>query len=133
MEALDIGRSQLITTGKKVALLNFGPLLETAQAVSDKHGYSLVDMRFVKPIDSEMITELANSHQLLVTIEDHSIIGGAGSEVSEYLHRTKSSTQLLTLGIPDKWIGHATRSEQLTQCGLDEAGIEKAIAHALSH
>jgi len=133
MEALDIGRSQLITTGKKVALLNFGPLLKTAQAVSDKHGYSLVDMRFVKPVDSEMITELANSHQLLVTIEDHSIIGGAGSEVSEYLHRTKNSTQLLTLGIPDKWISHATRSEQLTECGLDEAGIEQAITHALSH
>ena len=132
MENLEIGRSLQIRKGEKVALLNFGPLLKTAQAVADSQNYSLVDMRFVKPLDGKMVEKLTNNHQLLVTLEDHSIIGGAGSEVSEYLHQIKSNTPLLTLGIPDKWIGHATREEQLAECGLDQAGIAQAIENALT-
>ena len=132
MDPLEIGRSLQIRKGEKVALLNFGPLLKTAQAVADSQNYSLVDMRFVKPLDGKMVEKLANNHQLLVTLEDHSIIGGAGSEVSEHLHHIKSNTPLLTLGIPDKWIGHATREEQLAECGLDQAGIAQAIEEALT-
>ncbi|WP_067984036.1 1-deoxy-D-xylulose-5-phosphate synthase [Neptuniibacter pectenicola] len=132
MEPLEIGRSLQIRKGEKVALLNFGPLLKTAQAVADSQNYSLVDMRFVKPLDGKMVEKLANNHQLLVTLEDHSIIGGAGSEVSEHLHHIQSNTLLLTLGIPDKWIGHATREEQLAECGLDQAGIAQAIEKALT-
>ena len=132
MKPLEIGRSLQIRKGEKVALLNFGPLLKTAQAVADSQNYSLVDMRFVKPLDGKMVEKLANNHQLLVTLEDHSIIGGAGSEVSEHLHHIQSSKPLLTLGIPDKWIGHATREEQLAECGLDQAGIAQAIEKALT-
>lgn len=132
MEPLEIGRSLQIRKGEKVALLNFGPLLKTAQAVADSQNYSLVDMRFVKPLDGKMVEKLANNHQLLVTLEDHSIIGGAGSEVSEHLHHIQSNTPLLTLGIPDKWIGHATREEQLAECGLDQAGIAQEIEKALT-
>lgn len=132
MVQYEIGTSKSILKGNKVALLNFGPLIESAKAVAAQHNYTLVDMRFVKPLDEKAITGLAKSHKLLVTIEDHSIIGGAGSAVSEYLHRSKEETPLLTLGIPDQWISHASRAEQLSQCDLDEEGIEQAIQRALS-
>ena len=72
-----------------------------------------------------------DSHQLIVTLEDHSIISGAGSAVSEYLHTEKIKTPLLNLGIPDRWISHASRQEQLKECGLDSEGIAQAIAASL--
>jgi len=131
MNSLEIGKSHLVKEGSKVALLNFGPLLETAKTVAEQHNYTLVDMRFVKPLDEEAIKELGLSHDLLVTIEDHSICGGAGSAVSEYLHQNGIKTPLLMLGIPDQWIEHASRQEQLEMCGLDSSGIEGAISRVL--
>ena len=132
MEVLKIGQSHAIKSGANVAILNFGPLLDTAQAVAEKRGYTLVDMRFAKPLDHQVINDISQTHQLIVTIEDHSIIGGAGSAVSEYLHTNKIQTDLLVLGIPDNWISHATRSQQLAECGLDQVGIESAIEKHLS-
>ncbi|WP_299179997.1 1-deoxy-D-xylulose-5-phosphate synthase [uncultured Neptuniibacter sp.] len=131
MVALEIGKSRRLSQGNRVALLNFGPLLDSARKVAQKHNYSLVDMRFVKPLDHHVIQELASTHDLIVTIEEHSIIGGAGSAVSEHLHQNNIRTPLLSLGIPDQWISHASRQQQLTQCGLDEEGIERAIQNAL--
>ncbi len=127
MTQLEIGKAREIRKGQKVALLNFGPLLETAKAVAKENNYTLIDMRFVKPLDEEAIKELSLSHDLLVTIEDHSICGGAGSAVSEYLHQNGINIPLLMLGIPDKWIEHATRQQQLEMCGLDQAGIQSSI------
>jgi 1-deoxy-D-xylulose-5-phosphate synthase len=128
---LDIGKSRVLRRGKQVALLNFGPLLDSARQVADTSGYTLVDMRFVKPLDSCMVEQLADEHELLVTLEDHAIQGGAGSAVAELCTQAALDTELLLLGIPDRWIGHASRSEQLAECGLDTAGIETAIRQRL--
>lgn len=132
MKQLPLGESKTILEGDKVAILNFGPLLAEAQQVAEKEGYTLIDMRFVKPIDARAIELVAASHQLIVTLEDHSIIGGAGSAVSEYLHTENIKTQLLSLGIPDRWISHASRQEQIQECGLDSEGIALAIASSLN-
>lgn len=132
MKQLEIGRATTIRQGQKVALLNFGPLLETTTAIAEQNNYTVVDMRFVKPLDSEIVKQLSESHELLVSIEDHSIKGGAGSAVSEYLHQNNINTPLLMLGIPDKWIEHATRQQQLEMCGLDQAGIQRAINAVLN-
>lgn len=130
-EPLQLGQSRTLRTGNRVALLNFGPLLETARQVADADDYTLVDMRFVKPLDSDMIERLANQHELLVTLEDHAIQGGAGSAVAEFCSEAALDTELLLLGIPDRWISHASRAEQLAECGLDAAGIETAIRQRL--
>ncbi|MGB0204400.1 MAG: 1-deoxy-D-xylulose-5-phosphate synthase [Neptuniibacter sp.] len=132
MTQLEIGKSKTLRQGQKVALLNFGPLLDTAKAIADQSNYTVVDMRFVKPLDADLIKQLSDSHDLLVSIEDHSIKGGAGSAVSEYLHQNNINTPLLMLGIPDKWIEHATRQQQLEMCGLDQAGIQRSIETALN-
>lgn len=131
IQTIELGQSRTLNQGSKVALLNFGPLLEIAQEVANANGYSLIDMRFVKPLDQNIIQQAAESHDLLVSIEDHSVINGAGSSVSEHLHQQKISTPLLMLGIPDHWIGHASRAQQLQQCGLDAAGMIKAIEERL--
>ncbi len=128
---LALGKSRLLRTGRKVALLNFGPLLTAAQQVADANDYTLVDMRFVKPLDSDRVDQLANNHELLVTLEDHAIQGGAGSAVAEYLQQAGMPISLLMLGIPDRWIAHASRGEQLAECGLDAAGIEASIRQRL--
>lgn len=132
MTPLEIGKSKTLKQGQKVALLNFGPLLETAKAIAEQNNYTVVDMRFVKPLDADVIQQLSDSHDLLVSIEDHSIKGGAGSAVSEYLHQHNIKTPLLMLGIPDKWIEHATRQQQLEMCGLDQAAIQRSIDTALN-
>ncbi len=132
MTPLEIGKSKTLKQGQKVALLNFGPLLETTRAIAEQNNYTVVDMRFVKPLDAETVRQLSESHDLLVSIEDHSIKGGAGSAVSEYLHQNNIHTPLLMLGIPDKWIEHATRQQQLEMCGLDQSGIQRAIETALN-
>ncbi|MCV6610899.1 MAG: 1-deoxy-D-xylulose-5-phosphate synthase [Amphritea sp.] len=131
-EALPIGKSRLIQQGQHAALLNFGPLFPAAEAAAEQLNLTLVDMRFVKPLDTVQIDNLCNDHELLITLEDHSIKGGAGAAVSEYLHTSGKTTELLTLGIPDCWIEHATRSEQLTECGLDAEGIIQAIKKRLA-
>ncbi|MDF2181683.1 1-deoxy-D-xylulose-5-phosphate synthase [Neptuniibacter sp. CAU 1671] len=124
---LVLGQARLIRQGREVALLNFGPLLQTAAQVAEQFNYTLVDMRFVKPLDESMIRSLAEQHNLLVTLEDHAVMGGAGEAVSACLHRENLNVDLLSLGIPDRWISHASRAEQLQACGLDPQGISAAI------
>ena len=128
---LTLGQSRTLRQGKRVALLNFGPLLAEAQQVADAQEFTLVDMRFVKPLDGDAVARLAASHELLVTVEDHAVQGGAGSAVAEYCQAAGLETRLLMLGIPDRWIAHASRREQLAECGLDAAGIETAIRQRL--
>lgn len=130
---LQTGKSRTLRQGQKVALLNFGPLLDTASKVAEANDYTLVDMRFVKPLDAEAISQLAGDHELLVSIEDHAVQGGAGSAVAEYLQQARLNTDLLMLGIPDRWIAHASRAEQLAECGLDAAGIEASIRQQLGY
>lgn len=126
-ELIPPGKARPIREGERAAILNFGPLLNEARAAAEQLNLTLVDMRFVKPLDHQLIDQLAATHPLLITLEDHAIKGGAGSEVSEYLHTKRHDNQLLSLGIPDRWIEHATRSEQLSECGLDSQGIIDSI------
>ncbi|MBN0986290.1 1-deoxy-D-xylulose-5-phosphate synthase [Amphritea pacifica] len=125
------GQARVIRQGERAALLNFGPLLNKARVAAEQLNLTLVDMRFVKPLDHALIDQLVTNHPLLVTLEDHSIKGGAGSEVSEYLHTQQYHNDLLSLGIPDRWIEHATRAEQLAECGLDSQGIIQSIQRRL--
>ncbi|WP_020681949.1 1-deoxy-D-xylulose-5-phosphate synthase [Marinobacterium rhizophilum] len=132
MNRIPLGHSRTLRSGRRAALLNFGPLLPQAQAAAEALDLTLVDMRFVKPLDESRITELAASHHLLVTLEDHAIQGGAGSAVAEYLQASNLHGNLLCLGVPDRWIEHASRAEQLVDCGLSADQIETRIAARLN-
>ena len=124
---IESGKGEIIRTGSEIALLVFGPLIEEAHKVADKHNYTLINMRFVKPLDKELLLSIAEHHKTLVTIEDNTIAGGAGSAVNECLAQNSCRNEIINLGIPDKYIEHGSRSEILTDLGLDAAGIEKAI------
>ena len=127
MQALEVGKGRLIREGKKVAILNFGTMLHEAQIVAEHNDYTLADMRFVKPIDGDLITQLADSHDLLVTIEENAIQGGAGSAVNEYLQSLNKIKPLAMLGIPDYFIPQATQPEAYAEIGLNAEGIEQKI------
>lgn len=127
LEMLPIGKSRLIREGQKIAILNFGTLLPSALEAAEKLNATVVDMRFVKPIDIEMINVLAQTHDYLVTLEENAIQGGAGSAVAEILNSSGKSTALLQLGLPDYFIPQATQQEALKDLGLDSKGIEENI------
>lgn len=127
MQMVEVGKGRLIRKGKKVAILNFGTMLHEAQIVAEHNDYTLADMRFVKPIDGDLITQLADSHDLLVTIEENAIQGGAGSAVNEYLQSFNKIKPLAMLGIPDYFIPQATQPEAYAEIGLNAEGIEQKI------
>ena len=129
LEMLPIGKSRLIREGQKIAILNFGTLLPSALEAAEKLNATVIDMRFVKPIDIEMINVLAQTHDYLVTLEENAIQGGAGSAVAEVLNSSGKSTALLQLGLPDYFIPQATQQEALKDLGLDSKGIEEKILH----
>ena len=132
LEMLPIGKSRLIREGQKIAILNFGTLLPSALEAAEKLNATVVDMRFVKPIDIEMINVLAQTHDYLVTLEENAIQGGAGSAVAEVLNSSGKSTALLQLGLPDYFIPQATQQEALKDLGLDSKGIEENILNFIA-
>ena len=132
LEILPIGKSRLIREGQKIAILNFGTLLPSALEAAEKLNATVVDMRFVKPIDIEMINVLAQTHDYLVTLEENAIQGGAGSAVAEVLNSSGKSTALLQLGLPDYFIPQATQQEALKDLGLDSKGIEQKILNFIA-
>ena len=132
LEMLPIGKSRLIREGQKIAILNFGTLLPSALEAAEKLNATVVDMRFVKPIDIEMINVLAQTHDYLVTLEENTIQGGAGSAVAEVLNSSGKSTALLQLGLPDYFIPQATQQEALKDLGLDSKGIEEKILNFIA-
>ncbi len=132
MNRISLGQSNTLRSGHRAALLNFGPLLPQAQIAAQALDLTLVDMRFVKPLDEARIAELAADHELLVTLEDHAVQGGAGSAVAEYLQATGLNGNLLCLGVPDRWIEHASRNEQLLECGLGADQISARIEARLN-
>ena len=132
LEILPIGKSRLIREGQKIAILNFGTLLPSALEAAEKLNATVVDMRFVKPIDIEMINVLAQTHDYLVTLEENAIQGGAGSAVAEVLNSSGKSTALLQLGLPDYFIPQATQQEALKDLGLDSKGIEDKILNFIA-
>ncbi len=127
MTELPLGKAVIKRSGEKIAILCFGTLLSEAHIAADQLNATLVDMRFVKPLDTELIDQLQSSHSLLVTIEENVIAGGAGSAVSEYLRSKHSSVNLLQLGFGDYFVEHQNQKTQLAQQGLDAAGIAAAI------
>jgi len=128
MTALRVGRAQLRREGRcGLALLAFGALVEPAERIAERLNATLVNMRFVKPLDEDMILSLAERHRAFVTIEENSIIGGAGAGVSELLAANGLQLPVLHLGIPDRFIEHGSRGTCLTAAGLDLPGLEASI------
>ncbi|MEX1221081.1 MAG: 1-deoxy-D-xylulose-5-phosphate synthase [Idiomarina sp.] len=129
MQALAIGKGRILQDGhpSNLAILNFGTLLPTAQAAAEALNATLVDMRFVKPLDTELLDSLAQQHTHFVTLEENVIAGGAGSAVSEYLHQQQAGTKLLQLGLPDSFIKHGSQTEVREELGLDDAGVLSRI------
>ena len=127
LETLPIGKAQLRRRGERLALLAFGAVVPAAEAVAQELGLTVVNMRFVKPLDRELILELAASHEGLVTLEDNVVAGGAGSGVAELLAAEGISVPILHLGLPDAFQQHASREELLAEAGLDLAGIRVAV------
>ncbi|EMU6159759.1 1-deoxy-D-xylulose-5-phosphate synthase [Yersinia enterocolitica] len=124
---MPIGKGIVHRAGEKVAILCFGTLLAQAQIVADNLNATLVDMRFVKPLDEELVLELAASHQILVTVEENAIMGGAGSGVNELLMAKRQLVPVLNLGLPDHFVPQGEQDEMRAEFGLDAAGIQSQI------
>ncbi|MGH1499425.1 1-deoxy-D-xylulose-5-phosphate synthase [Yersinia proxima] len=124
---MPIGKGNVRREGEKVAILCFGTLLAQAQIVADNLNATLVDMRFVKPLDEELVLELAASHQILVTVEENAIMGGAGSGVNELLMAKRQLVPVLNLGLPDHFVPQGEQDEMRAEFGLDAAGIQSQI------
>ncbi|MBY1012121.1 1-deoxy-D-xylulose-5-phosphate synthase [Pseudomonas aeruginosa] len=131
LQPVEIGKGVVRRRGGRVALLVFGVQLAEAMKVAESLDATVVDMRFVKPLDEALVRELAGSHELLVTIEENAVMGGAGSAVGEFLASEGLEVPLLQLGLPDYYVEHAKPSEMLAECGLNAAGIEKAVRQRL--
>jgi 1-deoxy-D-xylulose-5-phosphate synthase len=132
MSMLPIGKSRTLRKGEKIALLNFGTLLSHAKLAAEELNATLVDMRFVKPLDSDIIDTLSTEHELFVSIEDGAIAGGAGSAVGEHLMASKHPTQLLQIGLPDSFIMQGTQAEMYQLHGLDAQGIINKVTAFLA-
>ncbi|HGF8969444.1 TPA: 1-deoxy-D-xylulose-5-phosphate synthase [Yersinia enterocolitica] len=124
---MPIGKGIVRRAGEKVAILCFGTLHAQAQIVADNLNATLVDMRFVKPLDEELVLELAASHQILVTVEENAIMGGAGSGVNELLMAKRQLVPVLNLGLPDHFVPQGEQDEMRAEFGLDAAGIQSQI------
>ncbi len=128
MTALPIGKAETRLEGKRVALLAFGTMVAPAETIGRENGYTVVNMRFVKPIDTALIDELVAGHELLITLEENAIPGGAGTAVIEHLASVNNTTPVRIIGLPDRYVEHGSREELLADCGLDEAGLRAQIA-----
>src|ERR1700729_30805 len=128
MTALPVGQAQLRREGRSgLAILAFGALVDSAQKIAERLDATIVNMRFVKPLDEKMIVSIAARHRALITIEENAIMGGAGSGVSEVLAAAGLQLPTLHIGIPDRFIEHGTRETCLTRAGLDLAGLNSQV------
>ncbi|BDY03946.1 1-deoxy-D-xylulose-5-phosphate synthase [Ferrimonas sp. YFM] len=128
METLPIGKAEIRRQGKGLCIFSFGTLLPYALEAAEQLDATVVNMRFVKPIDEEMVQQMANSHERLVTLEENAIMGGAGSALIECMNRHKIAKPVLQLGLPDRFIEQGTQEEMHTVLGLDGPGILKQVA-----
>ena len=129
MQALDIGRAEVRHQGSRVALLAFGTMVAPALDIGIKNNYTVVNMRFVKPLDTALLDSIAESHDLIITIEENAIAGGAGAGVMEYLSFVSVTTPVRVIGLPDEYVDHGSREELLSYCKLDVAGITEQVEH----
>jgi len=124
LKPLEIGKGRVMHKRKaKILVLNFGALIYISEEVAQELNATLLDMRFVKPLDTELITEHSKGKKIIVTIEDGAISGGAGSAVSEWAQENKIKSQVVICGIPDEFVEHASRKEMIEMTGLDKKGI----------
>ena len=131
LAALPLGKGEIRRSGSRIALLAFGSLLSPALEAGDMLNASVANMRFVKPLDHELVRELAFGHDLLVTIEENVVIGGAGAEVARSLEEQGLKTRLLRLGLPDRFTEHGDSGLLLAQLGLDAKGIAERVNRAI--
>ena len=127
MTAIPFGKGEVRRQGNRIAILAFGTLLYPALAAAENLDATVANMRFVKPLDAALVTELARSHDAIVTVEEGCVMGGAGSAVLETLQAAGIQVPVLVLGLPDQFIEHGDPGKLLAMCGLDAAGIEQAV------
>ena len=127
MTEIAYGKGEIVRDGANVAILSFGTLLPAALKAAEQLNCTVANMRFVKPLDTQLIDQLAQKYDLLVTVEENVIAGGAGSAVNEYLNTQHISIPTLNLGLPDQYIDHGSQDTLLAQCGLDAVGIAASI------
>lgn len=123
LSTLSIGQAQLRRQGKKVAILAFGSMVLSAEQAAQELDATVINMRFIKPLDTAMIEDTADQHELIITIEENTVLGGAGSAVAEYLNSIGNNTAIKHLGLPDTFLDHGQHKQMLSSCGLDAAGI----------
>ncbi|WP_457349480.1 1-deoxy-D-xylulose-5-phosphate synthase [Roseateles sp. P5_D6] len=127
MTAQAWGKGEVRRQGQRIAILAFGTLLYPALEVAERLDATVANMRFVKPLDAELVAELARTHDVIVTVEDGCIMGGAGSAVVEALNAAGLGVPVLQLGLPDEFVEHGDPAKLMSLCGLDAAGIEASI------
>ncbi|SFX69661.1 1-deoxy-D-xylulose-5-phosphate synthase [Marinospirillum alkaliphilum] len=127
LNSLPLGKAEVRRKGQKIALLALGSMVAVAAQVAEWLDATLVNLRFVKPLDEQLLLEMAASHELLVTLEENAVMGGVGSAINEFYAAQGLQPQLLNLGIPDLWVDQGTPEELLADCGLDATGILAAI------
>jgi 1-deoxy-D-xylulose-5-phosphate synthase len=132
LETLPVAKGELRRRGRRVAILAFGPMLKPALEAAEGLDATVANMRFVKPLDVNLVRDLARDHELLVTVEEHQIMAGAGSAVCEALAGLGLEKRVLLLGLPDRFIDHGDPAKLLSSVGLDAAGIRKAISSVIA-
>ena len=137
LESLPIGKGELVQKasskkGKKIAILAFGSMLKHALEAASILGCSVANMRFIKPLDTDLIVSIAKTHDLIVTVEENALMGGAGAAVLEAMQMLHLTNPTLCLGLPDSFIEHGVHETMLAQCGLDASGIAQSIQQKLS-
>jgi len=123
MTALPLGKAEVRHQGSRIAILAWGSMVTPAMETGKQLGATVVNMRFVKPIDTELVLELAKSHEVLITVEENVLAGGAGSAVNDFLQAQQILMPVLNIGLPDSFVEQGTREELLALCGLDIQGI----------
>lgn len=132
LDTVPLGKGVVRRRGRKIAILGFGTLVPAALAAAEKLDATVADMRFVKPLDRELLRELAAGHDALVTIEEAAVMGGAGSAVTEALNDMGLTLPVLQLGLPDEFIDHGDQAALLAGLGLDAVGIERSVRERFS-
>jgi 1-deoxy-D-xylulose-5-phosphate synthase len=132
LTSIEIGKGEIRRQGKKIAILAFGSMLTPSLAAAEELNATVANMRFVKPLDVDLVMQLANSHDLIVTVEENTVMGGAGAAVIEALQAMRKNNNVLCLGLPDTFIEHGIHETMLTECGLDAKGIKDAIEKQLT-
>jgi 1-deoxy-D-xylulose-5-phosphate synthase len=127
LQTLPIGKAEVRHQGGRIVILAFGSMVAPALEAGKQLGATVVNMRFVKPLDEELVLAMAKSHDLLITVEENVIAGGAGAAVNEFLHAQRIQMPVLNLGLPDAFVEQGSREELLSQCGLDAKGILTSI------